>query len=97
MPNSSRERSFWWSNAPAQTTIAQWIAPSYLPAETPVTGFTARARTLTADYWYTVPESKRLTIATFSTPMGDIPNVMLAYFDAIVAASYWEDEHAVTQ
>ena len=56
-----------------------------------------RARTLTADYWYTVPESKRLTIATFSTPMGDIPNVMLAYFDAIVAASYWEDEHVVTQ
>lgn len=48
------------------------------------------ARTLTADYWYTVPESKRLTIATFSTPMGDIPNIMLSFFDAVVAASYWD-------
>jgi para-nitrobenzyl esterase len=33
-------------NAAAQTTIEQWIAPSYLPADTPVTGFTARAETL---------------------------------------------------
>jgi hypothetical protein len=58
------------------------------------------ARTLTADYWYTVPGSKRLTIATFSTfstPMGDIPNVMLAYFDAVIAASYWEDGPDVTE
>lgn len=47
-------------------------------------------RTLTADYWYTVPQSKQLVIATFSTPLGDIPNVMLDYFDALVAASYWD-------
>lgn len=33
-------------NAAAQTTIEQWIAPSYLPANAPVTGFTARAETL---------------------------------------------------
>lgn len=33
-------------NAAAQTTIEQWIAPSYLPADTPVTGFTARSETL---------------------------------------------------
>jgi para-nitrobenzyl esterase len=31
---------------PAQTTIEQWIAPSYLPANAPVTGFTARAQQL---------------------------------------------------
>ncbi|MFC7515903.1 carboxylesterase/lipase family protein [Herbaspirillum sp. GCM10030257] len=30
-------------NEPAQTTIEQWIASAYLPANTPVTGFTARA------------------------------------------------------
>ena len=30
-------------NDPPQTTIEQWIAPSYLPADAPVTGFTARA------------------------------------------------------
>lgn len=30
-------------NDPPQTTIEQWIAPAYLPADAPVTGFTARA------------------------------------------------------
>jgi para-nitrobenzyl esterase len=30
-------------NESAQTTVQQWIAPGYLPADAPVTGFTARA------------------------------------------------------
>jgi para-nitrobenzyl esterase len=30
-------------NEPAQTTVQQWIGPGYLPVNTPVTGFTARA------------------------------------------------------
>lgn len=30
-------------NDPPQTAIEQWIAPAYLPADAPVTGFTARA------------------------------------------------------
>ncbi|HEX2544295.1 MAG TPA: carboxylesterase family protein [Ramlibacter sp.] len=33
-------------DSPAQTTIEQWIAPSYLPANAPTTGFTARAEQL---------------------------------------------------
>ena len=33
-------------DAPAQTTIEQWISPSYLPVDAPVTGFTARAQQL---------------------------------------------------
>jgi para-nitrobenzyl esterase len=33
-------------DAPAQTTLEQWIAPSYLPVNAPVTGFTARAEQL---------------------------------------------------
>jgi para-nitrobenzyl esterase len=33
-------------NAAPQTTVDQWIAPSYLPVNAPVTGFTARAETL---------------------------------------------------
>jgi para-nitrobenzyl esterase len=33
-------------NDAAQTTIDQWIAPSYLPVDAPVTGFTARAEQL---------------------------------------------------
>lgn len=32
--------------AAPQTTIEQWIAPSYLPVDAPVTGFTARAEAL---------------------------------------------------
>ncbi len=51
-------------------------------------------RTLTADYWYTVPGSKQVVVATFSTPMGDIPNLMLDYFDAVVRASYWDERQA---
>jgi para-nitrobenzyl esterase len=33
-------------NAAAQTTLEQWIAPSYLPVGAPTTGFTARAESL---------------------------------------------------
>jgi para-nitrobenzyl esterase len=33
-------------DAAPQTTIDQWIAPSYLPADAPTTGFTARAQAL---------------------------------------------------
>ena len=34
-------------NAPARTTVEQWIAPAYLPVVAPTTGFTARAVALT--------------------------------------------------
>ena len=33
-------------DAAAQTTVEQWIAPSYLPVNAPTTGFTARAESL---------------------------------------------------
>jgi para-nitrobenzyl esterase len=33
-------------DAAPQTTVEQWIAPSYLPVNAPTTGFTARAETL---------------------------------------------------
>jgi para-nitrobenzyl esterase len=33
-------------NAAPQTTVEQWIAPSYLPVNAPTSGFTARAETL---------------------------------------------------
>lgn len=47
-------------------------------------------RTLTADYWYTVPGTKRMSVVSLSTPLADIPHLMLDYFDAIVGASYWQ-------
>lgn len=51
-------------------------------------GFTAR--TLSADYWYTIPGSKRMLLVNVSTPMGDMANLMLQFFDAVVGASYFE-------
>jgi para-nitrobenzyl esterase len=38
-------------NAAATTTVEQWIAASYLPVNTPVTGFTARAETLNSVFF----------------------------------------------
>ncbi|RKS93591.1 hypothetical protein DEU37_1006 [Microbacterium sp. AG790] len=44
-------------------------------------------RRLVAQYWYPVPDSKKLGLVVLSTPLGDIPNALLAYFDAIVEVS----------
>lgn len=44
-------------------------------------------RRLVAEYWYPQPDSKHLILAVFSTPLGDIPNTLLTYFDAIVEVS----------
>ena len=44
-------------------------------------------RRLVAQYWYPQPDSKRLLLAVFSTPLGDIPHTVLSYFDAIVEVS----------
>jgi len=38
-------------DAAPQTTIEQWIAPSYLPVNAPVTGFTARAEALNSIFF----------------------------------------------
>lgn len=46
-------------------------------------------RRLVAQYFYPVPGSKQLLLAVFSTPLGDIPNALLSYFDAIVEASHY--------
>jgi len=44
-------------------------------------------RRLVVHYWYPVPDSKKLALAVISSPLGDIPNVLLTYFDAIVEVS----------
>lgn len=44
-------------------------------------------RRLVAQYWYPVPDTKQLLLAVLTTPLGDIPNTLLSYFDAIVEAS----------
>ncbi|MEO8094897.1 MAG: hypothetical protein ABI632_08190 [Pseudolysinimonas sp.] len=44
---------------------------------------------LVADYWYTVPGTKQVVLANFATPLADIPEIMLSFFDATVRASYF--------
>lgn len=46
-------------------------------------------RTLVADYWYTIPDSKRISWVVFQSPLADIPHAMLRVFDHIVLASRW--------
>ncbi|WP_279072849.1 hypothetical protein [Microbacterium lacticum] len=42
---------------------------------------------LVPQYWYPQPGTKKLALVVLSTPLGDIPNTLLSYFDAIVEAS----------
>jgi len=43
--------------------------------------------TFAAEYWRTVPGSKRLMLVTVTSPLADIPQTMLRLADAIVAGS----------
>jgi hypothetical protein len=51
--------------------------------------------TLIADYWVTVPRSKRVLLITFSTGLVDIGDEMLGLFDSIIAASYWKSTNSL--
>lgn len=44
-------------------------------------------RKLVAQYWYPQPGTKQLLLLVLHSPLGDIPHMLLNYFDAIVAAS----------
>jgi hypothetical protein len=44
---------------------------------------------LMADYWVPVPQTKQVVMVRFSTPMGEIENIMLSLFDALVRATYF--------
>lgn len=46
--------------------------------------------TLVADYWITVPGTKRVLLVSCSTSLGPLEEVMLGFFDSIVRAAYWE-------
>ncbi|MGL4340662.1 MAG: hypothetical protein ACRCSP_09635 [Rhodoglobus sp.] len=49
---------------------------------------------LVVDYWYTVPGSKQVVLANFATPLADIPEIMVSFFDATVRASSFIDHDA---
>lgn len=44
-------------------------------------------RSFVADYWRTVPGSKRLVLVTVTSPLADIPQTLVHLSDAIVAGS----------
>lgn len=44
-------------------------------------------RSFGADYWRTVPGSKRLVLVTVTSPLADIPQTLIRFADAIVAGS----------
>ena len=44
-------------------------------------------RSFVADYWRTVPSTKRLVLVTVTSPLADIPHTLLRLADAIVAGS----------
>lgn len=44
-------------------------------------------RSFVADYWRTVPGSKRLVLVTVTSPLADIPQTLVRLADAIVAGS----------
>jgi len=44
-------------------------------------------RSFSADYWRTVPDTKRLILVTVTSPLADIPETLLRLADAIVAGS----------
>jgi len=44
-------------------------------------------RSFVADYWRTVPSTKRLVLVTVTSPLADIPRTLLRLADAIVAGS----------
>lgn len=57
-------------------------------------GETLDIHRLRADYWYAVPGTKDVLLVSMTTALGDIPNLMLQFFDAIATAAYFEVETA---
>lgn len=47
---------------------------------------------LIADYWIPVPDAKQMLMVRFSTPLGEIENVMCALFDELVAVAYFSND-----
>lgn len=44
---------------------------------------------LVVDYWIPVPDSKHVLMVRFSTPLGELENVMRALFDEFIAVAYF--------
>ncbi len=52
-------------------------------------------RAFTADYWRTVPDSKRLVLITVTSPLADVAHMLVRLADAVVAGSRWMEDAPV--
>ncbi len=50
---------------------------------------------LAADYWMTIPGTKRFMLVSCSTAYGPLEATMLGFFDSIVRAAFWDGVAAV--
>jgi hypothetical protein len=57
--------------------------------DVPIRGFSA-------DYWRTVPESKRLVLVNVTSPLADLAQTLVRLSDAIVAGSRFANERATS-
>lgn len=55
-------------------------------------GVWAVSTTLEVDYWFAVPGSKQVVLASFATPLGEIRTAMRNLFDSIALAAAFETE-----
>ena len=55
-------------------------------------GATAVATRLEVEYWYAVPGSKQVVLASFATPLGELRNAMLSLFDGVALAASFGPE-----
>ncbi|MHC2998340.1 hypothetical protein [Microbacterium sp. HJ5] len=55
-------------------------------------GATAVATRLEAEYWFAVPGSKQVVLASFATPLGELRHAMLSLFDSIALAASFGPE-----
>ncbi|WP_214467966.1 hypothetical protein [Microbacterium flavescens] len=55
-------------------------------------GVEAVASRLEAEYWFAVPGSKQVVLASFTTPLGEIRSAMLNLFDSIALAASFGPE-----
>jgi para-nitrobenzyl esterase len=72
-------------NAAPQTTVDQWITASYLPVNTPVTGFTARAETLNRIFFLNSRDN------VLNALKAQQPNVWYYRFDWDEQPAPWND------
>lgn len=55
-------------------------------------GESAVATRLEVEYWYAVPGSKQVVLASFATPLGELRHAMLHLFDSIALAASFGPE-----